>query len=55
MRKLKNFDERADILNREMESYSYFKDYVKVIGYQYEKEREEVKDEKKKDNAKEIL
>lgn len=53
--KLKNFDERADILNREMESYSYFKDYVKVIGYQYEKEREEVKDEKKKDNAKEIL
>ena len=53
--KLKNFEERADILNREMESYSYFKNYVESIGYEYEKERENARDEKKKDTTKEIL
>lgn len=55
--KLHNFEAKADLMNQEMETYSYFNEYVKELGYNYEKDKQkerENRDEKKRD-AKDVL
>ena len=55
-KKLKTFEERAEYLNSEMAEYYKFNDYVKAIGFNYEKEREEQgRDEKSKQIRNRIL
>ena len=55
--KLRNFESKADLLNREMETYGYFNEYVKIIGEEYENGKEEgkSKDESKRNDPKQFL
>ena len=39
-KKLISFEERVEELNKEMAQYNDFNDYIKAIGFEYEKERE---------------
>ena len=53
--KLRSFEERADLMNREMETYNYFNDYVKAIGIEYTKENKQEKNiNEKRNDGKEI-
>lgn len=38
--KFHNWESRSELINREMETYIYFNDYVKAIGWEYEKQNE---------------
>ena len=55
--KLRRFESKADLMNREMETYGYFNEYVKVLGEEYEMKKEEGKstDENQRNVPKQIL
>ena len=55
--KLRGFESKADLMNREMETYGYFNEYVKVLGKEYEMKKEEgkSKDENQRNVPKQIL